>query len=118
MSRGNFGSGWYAASATSCSLRSARILSGITLFFFRVGSSFVVVENSVWSVSAVAIVGDAMLILARRVDTWVDPYDERVGFVVLDCAFALAVSCCLRQPRIASGATRFGRVLRVCTCTT
>ncbi|WP_339676788.1 hypothetical protein [uncultured Gimesia sp.] len=67
---------------------------------------------------SVAIVGDSGLILARRVDTWVDPYDERVGFVVLDCAFALAVSCCLRQPRIASGATRFGRVLRVCTCTT
>ena len=64
-----------------------------------------VVELSDGGVSSVSIVRDTGLILTRRVDTWVDPYDERVGFVVLNCAFALTVSCCLRQPRIASGAT-------------
>jgi len=36
-----------------------------------------VVEKSEGDVSSVAIVRDARLILARRVDTWVDPYDER-----------------------------------------
>ena len=64
-----------------------------------------VVELSDGGVSSVSIVRDTGLILTRRVDTWVDPYDERVGFVVLNCVFALSVSCCLGQPRIASGAT-------------
>jgi len=68
-----------------------------------------VVEKSDGNVSSVPIVRDVGLILARRVDTWVAPYDERVGFVVLNCVLALTVSCCLRQPRIKSGATCFGR---------
>ncbi|HBL41781.1 MAG TPA: hypothetical protein DDZ90_00125, partial [Planctomycetaceae bacterium] len=33
----------------------------------------------------VSIGCDTGLILGRRVDTWVDPYDEWVGFVVLNC---------------------------------
>ncbi|WP_339676247.1 hypothetical protein, partial [uncultured Gimesia sp.] len=66
-------------------------------------------ENSDGEVLSVPIGRDTGLVLARRVDTWVDPYDERVGFVVLNYAFALTVSRCLRQPRIASGATRFER---------
>ncbi len=32
----------------------------------------------------VSIGCDTGLILGRRVDTWVDPYDEQVGFVVLN----------------------------------
>ena len=55
---------------------------------------------------SVPIVGDSGLSLARRVDTWIDPYMEGVGFVSLIWMLDLAVSCCLRQPRIASGATR------------
>ena len=66
---------------------------------------YFVVEHSDWDVSSVPIVRDSGLILARRVDTWGDPYDEQVGCVVLDCAIALTVSCSLRSPRIASGAT-------------
>ena len=60
---------------------------------------------------SVPIGRDAGLRLARRVDTRDDPYVEGVGFVVLDCVLALTVSCCLRQPRIASGATlSFSRI--------
>ena len=70
------------------------------------GFVFFVVDISDVDVSSVSIVRDTGLILARRVDTWVHPYDERVGFVVLNWVLALTVSCCLRQPRIASGATR------------
>ena len=73
------------------------------------GFVFFVVDISDVDVSSVSIVRDTGLILARRVDTWVDPYDERVGFVVLNWVLALTVSCCLRQPRIKSGATCFGR---------
>ena len=78
-------------------------------FFLMAGFVLFVVELSDGSVSSVSIVRDAGLRLARRVDTWVAPYDERVGFVVLNCVLALTVSCCLRQPRIKSGATCFGR---------
>ncbi|HCO23516.1 MAG: hypothetical protein CME31_09855 [Gimesia sp.] len=31
----------------------------------------------------------------------------QVGSIILNCANPLTVSCCLRQPRIAFGATRF-----------
>ncbi len=55
----------------------------------------------------VAIGRDVGLILARRVDTWDDPYDEQVGWDDLNWALALTFFCCLRQPRIASGATHF-----------
>jgi len=82
-------------------------------FFLMAGFGFFVIENSDGDVSSVPIVGETGLILARRVDTWVGPYDEQVGFVVLDCAIDLTVSCCLRQPRIASGATLFFRKLAV-----
>ena len=90
--------------ATSCSLRSARIASGLT-HFLMAGFGFFVVEKSDGAVSSVPIVREAGLRLARRADTWDGTYVERVGFVVLDCVSALTVSCCLRQPRIASGIT-------------
>ena len=59
------------------------------------GLGFFVVEYSVWGVSSVPIVRDSVLIVARRVDTWVDPYTEGVGTVSLIWMLALAVSCCL-----------------------
>ena len=79
----NPGSGWYVAAATSCSLRSARILSGLTLFLLLGGFVFFVVDISDWDDSSVPIVGDSGLILARRVDTWVAPYSEGGGIVFL-----------------------------------
>ncbi|WP_339675998.1 hypothetical protein, partial [uncultured Gimesia sp.] len=67
--------------ATSCSLRSARMCIRAYPFFLMAGFGGFVLDISDREVSAVPIVRDAGLILARRVDTWVDPYDERVGFV-------------------------------------
>ncbi|HBL44446.1 MAG TPA: hypothetical protein DDZ90_13740, partial [Planctomycetaceae bacterium] len=40
-----------------------------------------------------------------------DPYDEQVGFIVLNCAFALADSGGLRQPWIASRRPASGGLL-------
>ena len=59
------------------------------------GFVFFVVDISDVDVSSVSIVRDTGLILARRVDTWVDPYTEGVGTVSLIWMLALAVSCCL-----------------------
>ncbi|WP_417391183.1 hypothetical protein [Gimesia sp.] len=82
-------------------------------FFLMGGFGFFVVENSDGEVLSVPLGRDTGLIIARRVDTWVDPYDEQVGFVVLNCAIALTVSCCLRQPRIAFEATHsFSKISR------
>jgi len=103
---GKPGSGLCVAAATSCSLHSARMCIRAHPFFLMTVFGVFVVHNSDWGVSSVPIVGDSGLILARRVDTWVDPHEEQVGCVVLDCAIALTVSCSLRSPRIASGATR------------
>ncbi|WP_197994561.1 hypothetical protein [Gimesia maris] len=45
--------------------------------FFLMGSfGFLVVDNSDWGVSAVPIVRDAVLIVARRADTWDSPYRQ------------------------------------------
>ncbi len=68
-------------------------------------------ESSEEMFDYVAIGRDAWFILARRVGTWVAPYVEQVGSGVLNWALALTVSCCLRQPRIASGAIRFFHIL-------
>ncbi|MAX38138.1 MAG: hypothetical protein CME33_16415 [Gimesia sp.] len=53
-------------------------------FFFRVISGFSRVKNLMGMFCSIAIGRDTGLILGRRVDTWVDPYDEQVGFVVLN----------------------------------
>ena len=64
-------------------------------------------ENSDGEVLSAPLGRDTGLILARRADTGDGPCDERVGFIALNCAFALSVSRCLRQPRIASGVALF-----------
>ena len=48
-------------------------------FFLMGGFVYFVVENSDGDVSSVSIIRDAGLIVARRVDTWVDIY-SRAGW--------------------------------------
>jgi len=103
---GGPGYGLNMAAATSSS-RSARIAFGLTRFFLWVVSCFSCSEFLMGMFHSVPFVRDIGLILARRADTWVRPYFDRVGFVVLNCVIALTVSCCLRQPRIAFGATLY-----------
>ncbi|QDU17864.1 hypothetical protein GmarT_57970 [Gimesia maris] len=93
--------------ATSCSLRSARIIFGPTHFFFRVVSCLFVVENSIRTFHRFPLCGETGLYLARRADRLgVALTAGQVGYMKSGCAIVLTVSCCLRQPRITSGATR------------
>ena len=80
------GEGWFRNLRGSCDILLAAlgpdVHPGLPIFLMA-GLGVFVFHNSDWDVSSVPIVGDSGLILARRVDTWGDPYTEGVGIVSL-----------------------------------
>ena len=114
---GEPGSGSYVAAATSCSLRSARITSGLTHFCLWLVSGFSWLKFLMGMFHLFPLCAMSGRYSPGGRTHGSAPYDDQVECVALDCVIVPTVSCCLRQPRITFGATRFGRFLQVCTST-